>query len=186
MKKTGIPLAIAIVFAISMTSCMPKSYFNTDIRNRIVADSISLDKLQFYVDRDVELRREVSSGNMQVTSGKVVFQNGKYIHIILLKRNTPGVCSKIHNNSLEINFEVGDGKTLTFGVTGVSSPGEVYRLFANEWINVDGGGKIGKITYDKEVYYIQPNGEGARLMINKSVIANLKVDRQTMSGVKVK
>jgi hypothetical protein len=185
MKKQSILPIVAITFAIGLSSCMPTSYFTTDIKNRILADSVSLDKLQFYVDRDVELRREVSSGNMQVTSGKVVFQNGKYIHIIKLKRLTPGICSKVHNNSMEINFEVGDGKTLTFGVTGVASPTEVYRLFANEWINVDGG-KVGKITYDKQVYYIQPGGEGARLMIKKSVIDNLKVDSKTMSGVKIK
>ncbi|MGP8215727.1 MAG: hypothetical protein ACLQQ4_09215 [Bacteroidia bacterium] len=175
----------AIVFSMGITSCVPKSFFTTEIRTKVEADSIPLSKLQFYVDRDVELRREVSSANTKVTSGQVKFENGKYVHIILLKKFTPGVCTQVHKNSIEISFDMGDGKTLTFGVTAMASPNEIYRLFANEWINEDIG-RIGKIKYDNETYYIQPGGADARLMIKKSVIANLTVEKKTMSGVKVK
>lgn len=185
MGKLKIFQIAVIALAAGFTSCVPKSFFTTEIRNKVEADTIHLDKLQFYVDRDVELRREVSSANTKVTSGKIKFENGKYIHIILLKKFTPGVCSKIHKNSLEINFELGDGKTLTFGVTATASPDEVYRIFAMEWISQDVG-KIGRIKYDNETYYIQPNGEGARLMIRKSVVDNLTIEKKTMSGVKVK
>jgi hypothetical protein len=187
MRNTGnlkIVQLLAVVIVISATSCMPKSFFTSEIRSKLEADTIQLNKLQFYVDRDVELRREVSSADMKVTSGQIKYVSGKYVQIIMLKKFTPGVCSKVNKNSLEINFEVGDGKTLTFGVTGVSTPGEIYRLFANRWISQDAG-KIGEIKYDNQTYYIQPNGEGARLMIKKSVIANLKVDTKTMGGVKV-
>jgi len=182
-KLKFLPL-LAIVSAIGITGCVPKSFFTTETRKTLERDSISLNKLQFYVDRDVELRREVSSGNAKVSSGKVVFENGKYVHIIMLKRFTPGVCTKINANSIEVSFEVGDGKTLTFGVSAVASPGETYRLFANEWINQEVG-KIGKIKYDNETYYIQAGGEGARLMINKSVLDHMRVEAKTMSGVKV-
>jgi hypothetical protein len=183
--KGGIKI-VSIAAIIGLTSCgTPKSFFTSDIRSRLEADTIHVDKLQFYVDRDVELRREVSSADMKVTEGKIKFVNGKYVQIIMLKKFTPGVCSKIDKNSLQISFEVGDGKTLTFGITGVSNQGEVYRLFANKWINVDNG-KIGEIKYDNQTYYIQPGGEGARLMILKSAIENLKIDSKTMSGVKIK
>lgn len=185
MKLRGIVQIAGVAAVISLASCgTPKSFFTTDLRQRLEADTIQLNKLQFYVDRDVELRREVASADTKVSSGQVKFIDGKYVQIIFLKKFTPGVCGKVNKNSIEINFEVGDGKTLTFGVTGVSNPGEVYRLFANKWITVDGG-KIGEIKYDNQTYYIQPGGEGARLMILKSAIDHSKVDTKTMSGVKV-
>lgn len=174
----------AIAFIIGLSSCTPYYYFTTDTRRTVEADSIPLTKLQFYVDRDVELRKEVSSANTQVTSGVIKFVGGKYVHIIMLKKNTPGVCTKVNKNSLEVSFEMGDGKTLTFGVNAIASPGENYRLFASEWIQQDMG-KIGKVKYDNDIYYIQPGGEGARLMIRKSAIEHSKVDVKTMSGVKV-
>ena len=183
-SKLNILAIIAIVFAMGATSCTSMSFFTTDIRKRVEADSVPLNKLQFYVDRDVELRREVSSADVKVSSGEIKLVNGKYIHIIMLKKGTPGVCSKIHQNSLEISFEMGDGKTLTFGVTGVTTPNEVYRIFASEWI-AEENGKIGRIKYENETYYIQPGGEGARLMVKKSAIDNSKVETKTMKGVKV-
>jgi hypothetical protein len=181
--KTILKLS-ALALVIGMASCTPYYYFTTDTRRTVEADSIPLTKLQFYVDRDVELRKEVSSANTQVTSGVIKFVGGKYVHIIMLKKNTPGVCSKVNKNSIEVSFEMGDGKTLTFGVNAVASPGENYRLFASEWIQQDMG-KIGKVKYDNDIYYIQPGGEGARLMIKKSAIEHSKVDVKTMSGVKV-
>ena len=174
----------AASFVIGLASCTPMYTFTTDIRKTVEADSIPINKLQFYVDRDVELRREVSSADTKVSSGVIKFEGGKYVHIIMLKRNTPGVCTKINQNSLQISFETGDGKALTFGVTGVSSPNEAYRIFANEWVNIDGA-RVGRITYDNQTYYIQAGGEGARLLIKKSAVIKSKVDTQTMSGVKV-
>jgi len=182
--KTNILPVVAIAAALAFSSCTSYSYFTTDIRKRVEADTIQMNKLQFYVDRDVELRREVSSADVKVTSGEIKLINGHYIHIIVLKKNTPGICTKTHPNSLEINFDMGDGKALTFGITGVNSPSEVYRVFANEWIDSENG-RVGRIKYDNQTYYIQSGGEGAKLMIKKSALNNSKVETTTMKGVKV-
>ena len=108
---------ILIHLTLTITSCsVPKSYFTVGIRTKVESKSIPINKLQFYVDRDVELRRELSSGDMKVSSGKVKFENGKYIHIILLKKYTPGICTNYYDNAVDISFELGDGKNLTFGV----------------------------------------------------------------------
>jgi hypothetical protein len=178
-------IAAGIAIATGFTACAPMTYFTTDVRKVAEADSIQLTQIQFYVDRDVQLRREVASGDAKVSSGVIKFENGKYVHIITLKKNTPGVCSVVHKNALEINFEVGDGKKLTFGVDAQANPSEVYRILANEWIKEENG-KMGRIKYDGETYYIQPGGEEARLEIKKSVIDKSKVDQNTMKGVKVK
>lgn len=177
-----------VVFTLYLASCgSPKSFFTVAVRDRLEENSVPLNQLQFYVDRDVELRRELTSGNIQVSSGKVKFENGKYVHVILLKRNTPGVCTGIKNNKLDISFETGDGKFLTFGVTSNVSPETSYQLFAQEWINSGKGtgNEFGKITYDNQVYYIQPGGAKAKIMIRKSVVAKFEVKKRVMKGRKV-
>jgi len=76
---------IILLFLIScvFVSCSPKLYFSVEQRNLIERNLISPTKLQYYVDKDVILKREVSSQEATtLTSGKIQVENGKYIHII--------------------------------------------------------------------------------------------------------
>ena len=185
MKKLS---TAAIILLLALSSCsVPKSYFTVATREKVESKNISLDKLQFYIDRDVELRRELSSGEVKVSSGKIKFENGKYVHIILLRKYTPGVCTKIDDDKLDISFETGDGKFLTFGVAGKVGPETNYQLFAQEWMTLKNSpqSNIGKVTYDNQTYYIQPEGTAARLMIKKSVIDKMQVKKRVMKGRKV-
>lgn len=174
-------LLFLITFALASCSG-PKSYFTVGVRAKVESKSIVLSKLQFYVDRDVELRRELSSTDAKVTSGKVEFENGKYIHIILLKKYTPGVCTNYYDGKVDISFELGDGKYLTFGVSNGANSETIYQIFAQEWINSE---NIGKVIYDDKTYYIQPNGVDASLMIKKSVVDKLEIKKRVMTGRKL-
>ena len=179
-------LKLGLFLTLGITSCgVSKSYFTVDVRNRVEKQSITIDKLQFYVDRDVELRRELTIGETEVTSGTVKLENGKNIHIIILKKNTPGVCTKINENSMEVSFEMGDGKNLVFGVPKDAEANTVYGLEALKWVNEGSKNELGKIKYDGKIYFIQPNGVGARLMIRKSVANKLEIEKSTMHGRKV-
>lgn len=176
-----------IAFAFLLSSCAPKSYFTTDIRRKVEAQSISIDRLQFYIDQDVELRRELASGNAEVTSGKIKFENGKYVHIILLKANTPGVCVEAGEQRLKVSFEDENGKNLTFGLPVNAPASSPYQIVAEEWIQHTQSWSVstGKILYDGEVYYIQPEGADAKLLIKKSVVNKLEVKKRVMKGRKL-
>lgn len=178
MKTSKLLSALLLLF---LCSCAPMSYFTEGIRNKVEARNIEVDKLQFYIDRDVELRREVTSGNAKVTSGKVKFENGKFINIIILKEGTRGVCTKINDKELEIAFEVGENKSLVFGSSNDKDLSAIYHIYAQEWVK----GRTGKITYDNESYYIQPEGARAQLMIQKSAVDKLEVKTRKMKGVKI-
>lgn len=178
-QRTYLFALLAIIF-ISCTA--PKSYFTNEVKKKLETDKIPLSKLQFYIDKNVELRRELSSGETTVSFGKVKFENGKYLHIIYLKKYTPGVCTKSGANSIDISFETGDHKNLTFTVEKNATSESIYKINADEWINQPGLGSIGKITYDKQTYYIQSGGFGARLMINKKVTDKSEVKTRVMSG----
>lgn len=171
---------LTLLLLIALTACSgPKSYFTQDIRKKIEGRNATVEQLQYYVDRDVELRRELTSGKVDVSSGKVIFENGKYLHIILLKKNTPGVCISSTDKSMDVSFEMGDGKNLQFAVP-KNGKSENYQICALEWVN-----NAGKITYDGETYYIQPGGSGASLMIKKSVIGKWEVKKRKMKGRKI-
>jgi hypothetical protein len=171
----------SVILVIFLSACgTSKSYFTSDVRSRIESNhTVSVDKLQFYIDRDVELRRVVSSRDTKVTSGKVRLVNGKYVNIIKLKKNTPGICTGFYTGSLNIAFESGDGQYLTFGVPNYTSPGSgnVYQILAQAWIN-----STGKVIYQGDTYYIQPGGTEAKLLIDKSVVDKFDVKKRTMHG----
>lgn len=176
MKPVIFTFLIVSVFASCST---PKTYFTPSVRSNLESNDIPVAKLQFYVDRDVELRREVASGTAQVSAGVVKFENGKYVNIITLKKNTPGVCTRAYEDKMDVAFEIGDGRFLTFGK--LKKDGRApYTLYADSW-----GRDLGEIRYDGKTYYILPAGSGARLMIKKNALNTLKIEKREMKGRKV-
>jgi hypothetical protein len=172
--KIGGPVILVALLSACGTS---KSYFSTDVRTRVEKNSVSVEKLQFYIDRNVELRREVTSKDTKVTSGKVKLVNGKYVNIIKLKKNTPGVCTGFYSNALNIAFEKGDGQYLSFGIPTNGEYSNVYQIVGQPWTNGQQ-----KVFYEGNSYYIQPGGTGAKLLINKSVTDKFGVKTRTMKG----
>jgi hypothetical protein len=188
---------IFIFISVILISCSTrKTYFTEATRNRLESKAIPISKIQFYIDRDVELRRELSSGDAKVNSGKVLFENGKYVHIILLKKHTPGVCTKLYTGKIDVSFEIGNDKSITFS----ASKDGIYKIAAIDWKDQNGG----KILYEGETYYIvdngkyestpilfvydnnsRPNGQEAILLINKSVEEKINIEKRKMTGRKL-
>lgn len=177
---------LIITCIIGLTACSTsKSYFTEDTRSKIEARAIPLEKLQFYIDKDVELRRELASGDAKVKSGKVIIENGKYINLILLKKGTAGVCTRVRKNSLDLAFESGENKNLKFTSSGRSGANVVYRLDAEKWMKPYNSAEVGKITYDGDIYFMRFNGDRPKLMIKKTSTDNYEVNKRVMSGRKV-
>ena len=171
---------LGLAAIVIMSSCAsPKSYFTSDVRTRLEKNHISVEKLQFYVDRDVELRRVVSSRDATITDGKIKLINGKYVNIIKLRKKTPGVCTGFYSNSLNVAFEAGQGNYLGFGVPPYGG-NNAYQILASDWMN-----GAGKIMYEGNTYFIQPKGVQARLLIDKDIIDKSDVKARTMKGRKV-
>ncbi len=180
--------SILLFSLVALFSCStPKSYFTAELRNKLETKSVPIDKLQFYIDRDVELRAEISSTEAKVTSGKVKIENGKYIHIIKLKKFTEGVCTKINDHSIDIAFEMGDGKNIEFGVVRGAQPYEAYKLFPTKWVKQGSYpfSEVAVIRYDGKMFHVQPEGSAAKLMIKKSVEDKSETKKRTMKGRKV-
>lgn len=183
MKSTSLFVLIIAVFLSSCSSS--KSYFTSDTRNKIEQKSIPVDKLQYYIDKDVELRRELASGDATVKSGKVILENGKYVNLILLKKGTAGVCTNVYKNSLDIAFESGESSSLAFTAANARSVNGAYSLDAEKWIKPYNSPEVGRVTYDGDVYFMRFNGARPKLMIKKTSTDKYEVNKRVMSGRKV-
>ena len=168
-----IALFIIAVFASCSSS---KVYFSTNIRQKVENTGTPLTQLQYYIDRDVEISREILKGETKVTSGVVRFENGKDLNIITLKKNTPGVCTQVLTDKVYISFEVGEGKFLTFGKTKNSNDYDPYRILANSWI-----GDFGSINYEEKKYFIH-SGTEASIFIKTSELNKMEVNKRQMKG----
>jgi hypothetical protein len=179
-KNIFYPLILIVAIAVSSCSSARKTYFTSDIRNKVEHSGVSLTKIQYYIDRDLELRREISKDEAQIISGKVKFENGHYINIITLKKNTPGICTNTFPEKLLVSFETGDGKYLTFGRTKNARNDDPYRILAFNWLS-DGDGII---TYEGKKYHII-GGTNASIMIKANVLRKSEVNQRQMKGVTV-
>ena len=179
--KENLKILIYIIPILILSSCSQKVYFNTQVRKQLEQLNIPLDKLYYYVDRDVILRREMSSEETMASSGIVKFENGKYVNIIKLTMYTSGVCTKIFPNKLNISFEDVDGKFLTFGYPKNGTDENAYQINADEWKN-----DIGKITYEGKVFDIDEKSSDAKIKINQQWKAKKAVKQRVMKGRKLK
>ncbi len=174
-------IILSIITAASFSSCSRKILFNSDVRARVEATNTPLTKLQYYVDRKVEFKRVVTSGETKVSSGTIKVENGKQVQIIKLKRNTPGVCTQVGADRMMVSFEEGPNKNLVFVFPRGGTSRSAYVLQVSE---VDRNGN-GKINYDGKVYGVAASGVRAKLKVKKSVATKLNVKKSKMKGRKV-
>lgn len=171
-------LSAVVLFGASCSST--KTYFTPEIRTKVENSGVPLTKIQYYIDRDVELRREISKDEAKVTSGVVKFENGQYVNIITLKKSTPGVCSGTYPDKVLVSFESGDNRFLTFGKTKYAQQSDPYRILAFEWLKDNDG----VINYEGKKYHIL-NGSSAGIMIKANVLKKSEVNKRQMKGVSV-
>jgi hypothetical protein len=164
-----------------MSCSSSKTYFSPQVRAKIERAGVNTKGLQFYVDKNIELKREITKEQAHLTKGKISIEDGKYINIITLKKNTPGICNGTYPDKVLISFENGENKFLTFGKTKNASSSDPYKILAFEWYN-NGDGLI---KYEGDNYHLT-NGTEASVMIKSKFVRKADhVKERTMEGVKV-
>jgi len=165
-RQLLLPYVLIIMFA-ALPGCSKTIMFTQEIRQKVQGDGIDIREVQFYNDKKFTLQRNLSYEETKVAQGKIKFENGQFIEMIIIKKNTPGVCESTMPNSLDISFEQGENRKLRFVLNNKST----YQLSAIEWKD-----KFGKVSYDTLTYYITPGGDKTRLKVKKEYI--FKVDKK--------
>lgn len=72
---------------ISMTSCSPTyTYFTKTLYEQEHWSQDDIQRIQFYVSRDIVLTRSADTGETSITDGKIKIINGKRVEQVIVKR----------------------------------------------------------------------------------------------------
>jgi len=183
IKRYNILLLLSAVFLFS--SC--KVIFTQKLRLQAEEQKINIEDIQFYTSKKIILQRLVSSSTVVEDTAKL--QQTKTIELdrIKIKRNTPGVCVKKDDGTMEMIFEPDANTTLKFVLTDTVDPGARYKIGALRWDN-----GIGVVPYDSTIYYLQPrnyffqpNSKETALKVKRRFLYKWKVRMRKLKGVKI-
>jgi hypothetical protein len=180
MKVKNI-IIIAALF-ITVSACTPKVIFNEALRNNLDLKNIKPEKLQFYLDRKIELRRENASNSTKVNSGKIELYKGKNIQIISMDALTPGVCLRSTDSTLDIAFETNNDLFLQFKkLKTEDSDIKIYMLNTSK--NEDGNTYV---NYGGTSYLINEMEAEAKVLIKRKIASRENINVKNIKGRRVK
>lgn len=191
-----VKLLFGFMLLTTLSCC--KVLFTQDIRDDLVKNNIDLKKIQYYNSQKIVLSRFLSSSETKVTAGEVKLEKGKYIEIIDIKKNTPGVCDSVSEDRLNIKFEAGPNKYITFKKANKYQG--YYEMYADEWTKkniviplsseedisiVDYDLYTGKVRYDSKLYYTKRYSTKPRLKIKKTGTTKTTRKVRKVKGMRV-
>lgn len=173
---------ITILSVIVISSCSPKlTPFTQDLYRENGWTKRDLQQIQFYVSRDVVLRREATKGTSKIESGEIKIVDGKRVEQIVIKKGTPGVfLFSPKEDRFAVSFEARSGSEDPYLIFGPSRKTRGrYVLRAKDW---DDRGRGGKVTYGRKTYYTPTESAYATLLVDLKRIRNTKVKSRTADG----
>lgn len=181
-----VTLSSVFSLAISMTGCSSSKVsranlvpFTKDLRQKLEKENIDLKQVQFYIDQKLILDRNLGDQKLQVTSGVVKLENGKYINQVIVPAFTPGVYESAAGDKLMISFEKGNND-LPFG-PGSGYTFNEYSLYGTEWRN-----GTTAVTYDSNKFRARcgtcQDVASVTLLVRKSVMDKIERKSRTLKG----
>ncbi len=138
-------------------------------------DEAQLKKVQFYLNGDIILNRELAGSETEISSGEIKIVDGRKVEQIIIKSGTPGVIIKAENrDTFLVSFDA-DGSYLRFGAN--SDYGGRYTLMAKEW-----QGRVGIIEYAGREWKSTTESIYAYLEVNMEKINNTTVNTKEAGG----
>ena len=162
-----------------LSGCKTLVPFTENLRDTNRWGENEIKQIQFYTSSAITLRRQISSNETTIESGKIKMVDGKQVEEIVIPSNTPGIAVKQPDGErLAVSFEISDDYFLTFGIN--PKRGERFYLLGKEWKN-----KIGKITYNERIYLSTPESADVFLMVNMKKIKKIDKDERVAGGRKL-
>lgn len=172
----GVLLLSGISACTTMNSVPLSNYtvFTEDLRRDLEAANIPISKVQFFNDKAINIRREVSDPNdIKVNpEGQITMSNGKSIQTINVLPFTPGVALSSDAGVIHVSWDdtQQDTKGMKFNLSG-------QHYFLDILPN-------NKFEYKERTFDLQ-SGSGTRLFVKKDLLKQVKNERETLKGRKV-
>ncbi|HEV7349936.1 hypothetical protein [Telluribacter sp.] len=181
MKMNVKNLFAGVILMTAVSACAPSQVpftnftaFTEDLRRDLENAGIPLEKVQFYNDKPITVKREgINPNDINVNSeGSISIQNGKTIQTINVRPFTPGVVLGTGGGSMNVSWDdtQQDTKGMRFNLNG-----NQYYLSTTE---------DAKLDYKGSLFDIQA-GIGTRLFVNKDLLKQVNVQRETQKGRRV-
>lgn len=174
MKNVIFGMATASSFL--FFSCVSKTPFLHETRQQMESGQLNVEQLQFYTDREIVFTRELASDKVKINAGKIKHENGKYIHRVVIKKHTPGVCVSKDSSGLLMVFEKGKQRELQFRL----SANEYYTLLPT----IEQGQDL-MVHYDGKVYKTDPQMLETKLLVKKKMARPYEMNQRKAKGVRV-
>lgn len=172
---------IAITFVFLLASCGPTLRpFTQDLYEEYGWTEADLQRIQFYVSKDIVLRRQLNTGTTEISSGEIKIVDGKEIEEVIIREGTPGVfLFSPKTNRLAVSFDSGsDTRFLMFGPN--PKVNNRFVLLGSDWDR-----RSGKVTYDGQSYWVDSEVAYASLMVDLKKISKTKIKSTTASGRRI-
>lgn len=174
-------ILIALLTVVILGSCATKVPYTTKIRSEFELTPEKLKKVQFYTSEIIILERSDKQTKVATTgqSGELVTSERSTSERIVIPANRPCVFEQMEDDgTVQIRFEMGDGRVLRFAERQNISNGRFYLVA--QWAN----GK-GELDYGGSVYFAVRQSASAYLMVKlKNWKKNQRKDR-VVKGMKI-
>ncbi len=180
MNKSGILILLVITF---FCSCKSFSPFTDDLYDEMGLTENELGRIQFYLSKDVVMRRAFTGSQSRIEGGEIKIIDGRKVEEVVIPKKTPGVfLFSPKQDRLAIGFEEGyNERYLMFGPNLRSNEAQ-YVLLASEWKR-----NVGQVTYDGRAYWVEVDQYGTPpgLMVDLKKIDQQSVKSRRASGRKI-
>lgn len=174
-------IILALLTVVMLGSCATKVAYTTKIKEEFDLTPDKLKKVQFYTSEIIILERSDKQTKVATTgqSGELVTSESSTSERIVIPANRPCVFEQMEEDgTVQIRFELGDGRILRFAERQNISNGKFYLVA--QWAN----GK-GELDYGGSVYYAVRQSASAYLMVKlKNWKKNQRKDR-VVKGMKI-
>lgn len=174
--RQSILIAGAFAGMLFFASCTQYlSPYTSTTQSQTNFDEAQLKKVQFYLNGDIILSRELAASETEISGGEIKIVDGKKVEQILIKSGTPGVIVTAENrDTFLVSFDA-DGSYLRFGAN--KDYGGKYTLMAKEW-----KGRAGVVDYAGREWTSTPESIYAYLEVNMEKINNTTVNTKEAGG----
>lgn len=178
--KTINKLLFGVLALFFLNSCSTQlSYFTKDIYDNYRWEADDLKKIQFYLSRDIRLRRDFEGGSAEVVDGKIIVENGRQVEEVIIPKGTPGVfIFSPKKDNFAVSFEDSDDRYLVFGPNPKYS--DRYVLLASEWSR-----NKGTVSYAGKKWRVSTEEAYAALLVDLRKLDKISINQHVAKGRRV-
>jgi hypothetical protein len=181
-KKRIMKYVFILLISVIAVSCGVKVPYDNSIRDEFNLNSTDkIKKVQFFTSATIIMEKSKQSGNQGTAAdGALVTNSSKEQDRVIIPINTKCVFENFGpNGELMVRFEVGVGKTISFGVRQNQSSTKYYLVA--DWTQEKGG----KLNYGNEPYFATSTSGNAYLMVKRKNLQKTKRKDRVVKGMKV-